>query len=426
MKNTILIALLVASLGLNIWFAITRTGSRPTDSSAANQRAGSAGAAVATAAAPTRKNTETPARPFVWKTAGTSDEEMRTLVADLRAAGFPPRVIARIVSTKLRDRVYAKLAEMPFWQLNANTRAVRKAESEARRELQRLQEELLGPAGSQLATLDPTQRRERYGDLPDDKVAALLQIDRDYQDVAADILPSGGAINLDESQAFQEQFRAMERERRADIQAALGPEAFAAYERQNSGTAMMVMRGLRDLKVSAEEYDALFAAQKARVPDESSLVFSNLVDPAQLPATYAFNDQVRAILGEERAHTYLKSADPIYGQVARFAEQQTLTPATTYALYQLQNEAQLTMQQLNPRSGGGTSVSSADVEKARQTFADLNARLETLVGAAAANAFRSQGSGSVFRSFVPRPATSPTPASGNASPAVRLPGAGGG
>jgi hypothetical protein len=328
----------------------------------------------------------------------------------------------------LRDRAYAKVAEMPFWKLNANTRDVRKAQLEAGRELQRLYQELLGASGSQLALLDPTQRRERFGGLGDEKVAALLQIERDYGELAAEIVPNG-VMTREESEALQEQFKTLEKERLADMKAALGPEAYAEYERQNSNTAMVVMRGLRELQVTEEEYNALFAAQKARAPDDGLNFISSNVDPATLPATYAFNDQVRAILGEERAHTYLKSADSNYRRVAQFTEQQSLSPATTYQLYQLQNEAQLAMQQLRPpRSGGSGTVNPADVEKARQTVTDLNTRLETLLGTEKANAYRSQGNGSVFRTFAPRPAPSGvTPSgTGTVTPAVRLPGSGGG
>lgn len=421
MKNNLWIALLIVSLGLNAWFALARPHG-PAESGDASKTA------AAVASSSTAKKVEEPARPFVWNTTTSSDADLRSLVADLRAAGFPPAVIARIVGVSLRDRAYAKVAEMPFWQLNVNTREVRKAQLEAGRELQRLYQELLGASGSQLALLDPTQRRERFGGLGDEKVAALLQIERDYQELAADIVPNG-VMTREESEAMQEQFKTLEKERLADTKAALGPEAFAEYERQNSNTAAAVMRGLRELQVTEEEYNALFAAQKARAPDDGFGIITNAADPKTLPATYAFNDQVRAILGEERAHAYLKSADSSYRQAAQFTEQQALPAATTYQLYQLQNEAQLAMQQLRPpRSGGTGTVNPAEVEKARQTFAELNTRLDTLLGAEKANTYRSQSNGSVFRTFAPRPTTSgATPAgAGTPTPAVRLPGTGGG
>ncbi|HLP24153.1 MAG TPA: hypothetical protein VK477_00645, partial [Acidobacteriota bacterium] len=408
MKNTLLIALLIASLGLNVWFAVAHTGARA-EFSAAEKSDGTAGAGSKPSAG---RNAEELARPFVWKGSVSSDAEVRSLVADLRAAGFPPAVIARIVGVTLRDRAYAKVAELPYWKLIATTREVRKAQIEASRELQRLQQELLGAAGSELALLDPMQRRDRFGDLGDDKVASLLQIERDYQEVTADLVPNG-VMTPEESKALQEQFKTLEKERLADIKAALGPEAYAEYERQNSGNAMAVLRGLRELQVSEEEYNALFAAQKARSPDDASVVFFSSADPQALSATYAFNEQVRAILGEERAHTYLKSADPNYRRVAQFTEQQSLPPATAYQLYQLQNEAQLAMQQMRPPANSEDgNLASGDIAKARQALADLNTRLETLLGAEKANAYRTQGSGSIFRTFAPRPAPAGTTPAG--------------
>lgn len=420
MKNALLLALLVVSLGLNFWFAFARSGARA-GSGGEGSSAGATGPAAAKSSA--EKNSAAAPRPFVWKTAGASDEEMRSLIADLRAAGFPSPVVARIVRAALRDRVYAKVAEMPFWRLNAHTREVRKAQMDAERELQRLQLELLGSAGSQLALLDPTHRRDRFGNLPDDKVAAVLQIDRDYQELSAEITPSG-IIDPEESMARREQYRALEKERLADLKAALGDD-YAEFERQSSGDAMLVMRGLRDLQVTEEEYNALFAAQKARNPTGSEMMFFSTADPAMAAATYAFNDQVRATLGEERAHTFLKTADPSYRRVAQFTEQQSLPPATTYQLYQLQTEAQLAMQQLRPRNDGGGSVAPDQVEQARQTISELNTRLETLLGAERAKVYRAQGGGSIFRTFTPRP-TAPSAGAGTTTPAVRLPGTGGG
>ncbi|MBI2512049.1 MAG: hypothetical protein HYV96_08720 [Opitutae bacterium] len=408
MKNTILIALLAASLGMNVWFAFARSATAP---AAAGDRARAQAAEVASAASRRAANSAdqaaTAARPFVWGAPSASNDDLRTLAANLRAAGFPPAVVAKIVGTMLRDRAYAKVAELPFWQLSSNNRDVRKMQMEAGRELLRLQEEILGASGSQLATLDPNTRRERYGDLSDDKVAALLKIDRDYQDMMSDLAPSG-AIGAEEGRALGDQFRTLEKERLADIKAALGPEAYADYERQNSGAASMVMRGLRDLKVTEEEYNALFAAQKARDPNASTGFSIVDLDAPRSDSAQAFYEQVRAILGDERAHTYLKSADPGYGQVARFTEKYpSLAPAVTYQLYELNNESRTTMRALTQRADG----QPVDGAKIQEAVARLNSRLEALVGPEIANAYRSQGLGAFLRTTVrSAPSTTGTPA----------------
>lgn len=408
MKNLLLFTALVASLGLNAWLALARPAFPAAADAAANSRAAGATATSVAQTPATEVKAGGSPRPMVWNAPSASNDDLRAVAANLRAAGFPPNVIAKIVGTMLRDRAYAKVAELPFWQLNSNSRETRKLQAEAGRELLRLQEEILGASGSQLATLDPNQRLERFGDLPDEKVAALLRIDRDYQDMMMDLAPSG-MMTQQESAALRAQFAALEKERLADIKAALGAEAYANYERQSSGIASTVMRGLRELKVTEEEYNALFAAQKTRSPDESTAFSIIDLDAPTSATTYAFNDQVRAILGEERAHAFLKSADPVYGQVARFTDQQQgIAPATVYQLYQLQNEARTAMRQAMPRDGAGGSV---DVEKMRQTFADLNARLDALVGPEVAKAFRANSAGSAFRNFAPRPAPTSNAAS---------------
>lgn len=417
MKTPLLLALLVASLALNAWLTFARSGNASGGSgssfwfsakaAAPAPREGAATAATATAAA------RNGVQPVVWNSPPLTNDGLRAFAAELRAAGVPPSVVVHFVGALLRDRTHAQIAELPFWQLFSPGPETRKLQSAAATELLRLQEEILGPSGSQVATLDPISRRQRYGNLPDAKIAALLRIERDYRDISIDLTSSyGGAITMEESAARREQTKAIEKEKLADIAAALTPEEYAEWELHGSGVAQRVQNALRNVTVSEQEYAALFAAQKQFDPSESSVfgirIGSSMEDQTK---AYALHDQVRATLGDQRFHDYLRASEPGYSQIASFAAKQgNLSPAQTYQLYRLQNEAQLASRQrsdaFRTAQSSGKRPDTAQIEK---TFADLNTRLEAAIGPAAAAAYRTQGMGQVFRSFQPQPARPATP-----------------
>ncbi|MBI5424219.1 MAG: hypothetical protein HZA32_09020 [Opitutae bacterium] len=406
--NRILLALLVASVGLNAWLAFSSIRVTPANApvAAPDHQAKPAAAKEALASASAAEKTSADAaRPFVWKNPGNSPEALRELAANLRAAGVPPAIVGRIIGETLRAQLFADIARLPHWQLMAPNKETRRRQSEAARELLRLQEEIAGPAGSPVKNLDPTQRRLDYGDLPDDKVTALLRIQRDYDDLRNDLFATmgGGIITREEADARRKEQEHLEKERLADVAAALTPEEFAEYERRQSPAAQRAQRSLRDLNLTEDAYLSLLALEKARDPYNNNFVGSlGTVTPEKL----AYMDQVRATLGDAQANTYLKSADFNYGMVARFAEKYpAITPAQTYELYKLQGEAQAA---LRGPDGGGVR----DIGKLQATMSDLNARLDKLVGPAAAEAYRKQGSGMVFSSFRPSSPPAATPPKG--------------
>lgn len=422
-----LLVLLLLSLGANAWLVLARsskpgsTASRESTSpspaaSGPAQRANPSATPASTAAAASAP------QPFVWKNYGHSDSDLRALVSDLRAAGFPADVIVKFIGPLLRERTYARVATLPFWQQVGFGKAYRDETQKASDELFRLQEELLGPDGSRAATIDPFQRQMQFGHLSTAKIDAFLRIDRDYQAIRSELLnANGGVLTPEDVKARNEQMATLERERLADIAAAFGPEDFAAYELRSSAAANGVMSGLRNLTVTEAEYTALVAAQKVKDPNASMFRFTTSEEPGYLERTYAFNDQVRALLGEERAHTYLQSVDMTYQQVARFAgNYPSLTTSQTYALYQLQSEAQAAS---NRFSAAARTASAPPVDGIQKTMAELNTRLETLLGADAAKAYRAQGPGSTFNAFRPRPAapigTTTSPAAGGAVQVLR-------
>lgn len=428
MKTLVLCFALAVSLGLNAWFLARRDaaglGSRGATAAGADAGRSSTGGPTVAAGAARVRPADAPAVPVVWKNPALTNDGLRAFAAELRGAGFPPDAVVRIVGEMLRARTFAAVEALPPWQLMAPGKETRRLQGEAARELLRLQEEILGPSGSQVATLDPLTRQHRFGALADDKVAALLRIERDYDELRADMF-SSGVIGVDEVNARQEQQRTLEKERLADIAAALTPEEFADWERRESSEAKRVMFALRDVTATEAEYLALLDAQKERAA-ASGGPGAPAFNPsgADLPATFGFVDQVRATLGEERGGAYLKFVELNYAQAASFTEKDsTLGPNVAYELFKLQTEAQASMM-ANRRPDGALASGPIDVERRRREISELNARLEALLGPERAEAYRKQGPGMIFRAanvLPPDRRANPT-GSSTTVPAVRLPG----
>ncbi len=385
-----IVVLLALSLAANVWLLRAKRSTAP------GGAGGVAGAAPSAAQTAKSADPATAApRSVRWRDSALTFEATRVLAGDLRAAGFPENIVAKFVVLRLRERAAAEMAKLLYWELMGNGRKVRAKQRELDAEVVRQQEEILGAAGSPAALYDPVSRLLIYGDLSDAKVNALLRIQADYRELGTEQGNQPGAMTMDEFTARRERMRTIEQERYADIKAALSPEEFAEFEARTSTAAGRVQYGLKDLAVSEEEYRALYAAQRAREPNaEQWGGFSPNEVATDVAATYAFNEKVRATLGAERADVYLKTADPSYAQAAKFAEKTPGFPREKLEeLYRLQNEASVAYQE-STRSLASTGMAGFSAAQAK--FAELNQRLDALLGPEAAKAYRSDGNGAHF------------------------------
>jgi hypothetical protein len=422
MNTAVLTTILLLSLALNVWLALGRRPAAP----AADRRMG---ATVQTATGPagtsepTQSTASKPAaapawKPVVWDDPGARNEDLRAFAGRLQAAGFPPGVIVRFIGAMLREQTHAPLLDLPYWQLMHPSPESRKLMTAAALELLRRQEDILGPAGTQAATLDPVYRRLQYGDLGDAKINTILRIERDYQDMMQDLSSAqGGAMTREEAAARQEQIRTLEKNRMDDIAAALTPEEYAEYERHNSRPAQRVIGALANVIVTEQEYLALLQFQKAFDPTGVAMLYPTGAGPSRQTEVFTLHDNIKGLLGEERADRYLRASDYQYASVAAFADKHpSLTRAQTQELYRLQFEAQAAVV-------SQPGAARPDPQKLQQTMSVLNERLDALLGPEIAKAYRASNVGSFFQMFQPRPTLQAgNPPSGNAIPAVRLPG----
>lgn len=335
----------------------------------------------------------------VWPGVAKTEQDMHRVVADLRAAGYPPEIIRAVVNELLKQHFAGREpnAGQPFWKRSVPSPETVAAQTALSNERRSLFESLLGPDGRPSALLDNDARERRYGNLSNDKIDAIARIEQDYNEMSAEAWAKrrGNAVTSMESTMQTQQL--MEAEKRADLAAVLSPEEMAQYEMRTSSTARTLMNNLRNVEVSEAEYARLYQAQKAfdaANPMRATMDAAAFAQRQQ--SQLAMNSEVRSVLGDARFYTYLEGADRNYASVAQaMAKYPAVTPAATYQVYQLQVELQGSMSQI-ARGGRLTPEQTAEL---RTTVESYNTRLEALIGTEAANAYRNQGSGRIFSSF---------------------------
>lgn len=322
-----------------------------------------------------------------------SNQDLHALVADLRSAGFPGPVVRAVVNQLLAER-YAALqpeAGQPFWKRSSSSPELIDAQQALNREKQKETDALLGPDARPSAVLDAATRERRYGRLNDEQVDAVVKIEHDYNDVRTKLnaLRENGAPGINN---LMQQLAALEKEKAADLAAVLSPAELGQYEMRNSPSASKLIQNLGKVDLNEGEYAAAFRLQKAF--DEANpqqAVISSATFAQRQAATLALNEQMRALLGEERFYKYAEAADFAYANVARFtAKYPAITPAMGYQVYQLQAELQGAL------TSGGRASTPAQSQEIRALVENYNQRLNALIGPEAAEAYRKEGGGRVF------------------------------
>jgi hypothetical protein len=421
MNRLFLPVLLGLSAVANVWLLLApREAPSAANSPAASSRAVAAApqpsaraaneSAATTATAATPSAATAAVQPVRWRTPVT-DADYRTLAADLRAAGVPPRLIYTVLRDLYRRQKLADspLARASYWQRRGVEMS--KEMRELNRQIETDVEALLGPIASPAARLSSVARARRYGDLPEAKIDLIAGIERDYQEMQIDVYSAVGpaAFSPEEWADQQKQTSLLKAELRADLAKVLTPAELEAFDLRNSDTARQLANSVRDLTVSEDEFRALFAARQQLEAQTSGVV---LTSPEQIvqrrAAQAAYMEAARGILPEERFYPFLAANESDYRAIANLGSQFAhVTPATAYQAWQLKNQFE--------QARGALLRSRPSADAVRDTYAEWNARLDALLGVEAAEAYRKTSSGRAFNAPASRrttPTTSPTPPRG--------------
>lgn len=342
------------------------------------------------------------AAPAQWQTL-KSDNNLHTLVANLRSAGFPPAVVRAVVSQLVNDRLgYSATKHLPFWKSNPNNPEYLAAQQELSNRRREMINDLLGAEARPSATMDPATRERRFGLLPDDKVDRIEAITRDYAELRSKLYAERKPGDFQGTQSAQV---VMEEDFTKELATVLTPAEMEQYEMRSSPSASRLMSNLKNLDVTEAEYAALFRAQKSY--DEADPLRAGVTTQDAMVVRAAaqdeLNTQARAVLTDDRFYEYLKGSDPSYARTAQFAANHpSITPAMTYELTQIERVYQATMMTLARPGAGGppSSERMGQLTTARREYQD---KIATLLGPEVATAYAQRNRSGTVTTTVTRP-----------------------
>lgn len=414
MLRPVLLVLLGLSLAANAALVLVRrapaepsapAAATPT-TAAATPRAASATAAQAapassTAATPsTDSATSSMPRGVTWRTP-RSDEDYRSLAADLHAAGVPSRLIYRVLFDLYLQRRLADspLAKAPYWQQSGiqQSKEMRDLYRDAHQKIAAL----LGPDGVPSARLDAVSRKRQYGTLSDAKIDAIAAIENDYQDMQSDLYRSGPNFVMEDYATQQKQTKLLAAEKLADLAKLLTPAELAEYQLHNSQAARRAASLVSNTTVNADEYAAIVRAVEAY--DAINQPMSGTINAEQAAqrrtAQANYYEQLRTAVPDARFYDILERVDSSYRTISALRTQYpSVTPAAAYAVVQLNNEMQQTMPTI--------FRNRPTPELIQSTYAKWNSQLDAALGTEAAAAYRKTPQGRMFNAPTMRPSTS--------------------
>ncbi len=349
---------------------------------------------------------------------GTAD--FPRLIARLRAAGFPPKIIRAIVAARIRAdfaarrrALYPEQGKAPFWQHDQPADPkVRTALRDLRREETALVNQLFGgPDPDQTLAMSVFERRN-YGDLPADKVSRLAAVKRDYDEMRSEIYEAaGGGTMLPEDRA---KLALLEKEQRADFAQFLTPQEVADYELRTSSTATQMRYNLTAFAPEEAEFRTIFALQKA-FDDKAGRMFPGMTQEqmrAHSEEQKKVTDQIKTALGPERGAEYERAIDYGYRQASLIAERLNLPKTSAADVWQVQKDVEKRTSELYTDN---TLAPEARTAQQAALIQEANAKVTAALGERGAALYKQS-----FGYWLQAPTTRPaTPGSGTTTTVIR-------
>ncbi|MBL9186053.1 MAG: hypothetical protein JNK23_01105 [Opitutaceae bacterium] len=287
-------------------------------------------------------------RAGVWST--LQAEDLRTLIARLKAAGFSPVLVRAIVNARLEATFSARMQELigtvgdaPFWKpepfSSYSNAKFYETQSQIYRDRTKALRELLGDDFYAAGSGDPTaDQRRQFGDLPKAKIDLIQRIVDDYAEMESQVRAATNGIALPEDRA---KLALLARERRTDLAAILTPAELEDYEMRTSTITSRLRTGLTLMDATEAEFQAIYRAQQP---------FADLLNPPSIGGSIRFtaedsrlrteaqnkiNDQIKAALGEQRYADYARASNYDYQNLHRLAQRDNIPVEAINRAYDL-------------------------------------------------------------------------------------------
>lgn len=280
-------------------------------------------------ATPRKAAAAAPSAPL-WSAFATDD--LGTLVARLRSAGFPPIVVRAIVDAEIERRFSARmkaltrgLEDTPYWKpdpsyFTGNSKLFEEV-SQIYRERSRLLRDLLGKDSLAYGMGDPTElQRRQFGNLSQAKVDLVQRITDDYAEMSSQVRAAMQGVQLPED---REKLAFLEKEKVADLAAVLTPEELAEYQMRSSAVTSRLRTAMSILDASESEFRRIYEIQQPYADllyPTSPLFYTSDTGEKRRDALATINAQIKQQLGEERALQYQRATNNEFQQLYRIGQ----------------------------------------------------------------------------------------------------------
>ena len=302
--------------------------------------------------------------PISWRAVESTNYQV--YIANLKAIECPAEtirdiIIADVAKLYARRRAAVRARGQPyrFWQTGDAWENGPAADPAIRKQLQGLDAEeralvkhLLGvDLATELAKFgNGDEEQERmYGFLSPEKRQQVLDLQARFDALEQEVYANSKGVMLDED---QEQLKAIQKQKEAELAAFLSPDELEEYQLRNSPTANGLRSQLTGFEPSEEEFRKIFKLQKT-FDDEFSQAFDSTDDRqleikarAQQEAQDALNAEVKKALGPARYNEWVRAQDGDYRTLSQVAERFELPQETTAKVYDMKQEAEKQKQKI--------------------------------------------------------------------------------
>src|SRR5258708_2753398 len=338
-----------------------------------------------------------------WERLKTSN--MKDMVAQLRAMGFPDSIVRAILSMQIHEQFAARRKEflppqeeVAFWKkqhsfYDPKRQAVIR---QINREETAMLKELLGVGAPENEEVSAYQRRA-YGNLPKEKMDQLQNIMSDYGDLSSEVYFTANGVMLPED---QEKLAYIEKEKRADIAQTLTPEELEAYDLRSSSTANNLRRQLAGFNPSEDEFRTIFKLQQAF--DQQNSPQYGPLDPDQQQkrrdAQQQLLAQVQSVLPADRYAEYKQASDPANQTVNQLVARLDLPLSAASQVTSVQQD--ITQRATAIRND--TTLSTSDrTQQLTALSQEASTKISTVLGTRGLDAYKQYG-GNWMQNLVPR------------------------
>ena len=184
-------------------------------------------------------------------------------------------------------------------------------------------------------------RLKQFGDISREKIARVDAIFKDYAEQLNELTSPNppGKINPRDIATKQKALALLQQERHADLAKILAPRELEDLELRWSSSGLRLLGSLADIPVSNDELRALIQLQAGFDHDhEHTSGMGGAALDAREKARYETDEQMRALLGDERFFVYLGRDDPIYQRFSEMTGELAQPAAMAIRLWQAKGE----------------------------------------------------------------------------------------